>query len=180
MNILRLIYQNLKAGTVSYRLPHKHECTSDQYRGLIQNDASRCIGCAACAYICPTGAIEVTRGADKYSWSYDPGKCTFCARCIDRCKPNTLSIESKLPPLYATLGELNVHYEMEKKKPAPRPAAVPAVAAVAAPVVGAPAAVVATDAVLAKPAAAEAAAVTVAASVTATASMAAPVPSPAD
>lgn len=136
MNILRLILQNLRAGTISYRLPHKHECTSNQYRGLIHNDSSRCIGCAACAYICPTGAIEVKRGTDTYSWSYDPGKCTFCARCIERCKPATLTIESELPPLYATLGELKVNYEMEKKKPAPRPAP----AAAAAPAAPAPAA----------------------------------------
>ncbi|WP_420236682.1 4Fe-4S binding protein [Telmatobacter bradus] len=143
MNILRLILQNLRAGTASYELPHKHECTSSEYRGLIHNDETRCIGCAACAYICPTGAIEVKREANTYSWSYDPGKCTFCARCIERCKPGTLSIESKLPPLYATMGELKVTYEMEKKKPAPRPA--PAAAAPAAPS-AAPAATEATPA----------------------------------
>ena len=116
MNIVRLIFQNLRKGTVSFRLPHRHECTSDEYRGLIQNDASRCIGCGACAYVCPTAAIEVKRSADKYSWSYDPGKCTFCARCIDRCRPNTLSIESKLPPLYSVQGELKQVLEMVRKK----------------------------------------------------------------
>jgi formate hydrogenlyase subunit 6/NADH:ubiquinone oxidoreductase subunit I len=129
MNVLRLILQNLRKGTVSFRLPHRHECTSNEYRGLIQNDAARCVGCGACAYVCPTGAIEVKRGPESYSWTYDPGKCTFCARCIDRCRPNTLSIESKLPPLYSHQGELTVAYEMQKKKPAPRPA--PAAAAAA-------------------------------------------------
>ena len=136
MNILRLIFQNLRKGTVSYKLPHAHECTSEHYRGMIHNDASRCVGCGACAYVCPTGAIEVKRAGETYSWDYDPGKCTFCERCIDRCRPNTLTSESKLPPLYAEKGELAVHYEMQKKKPAPRPAP----AAEAAPVAAAPAA----------------------------------------
>ena len=127
MNIIKLILQNLRAGTVSYELPHRHQCTSDHYRGLIHNDSTRCVGCGACAYVCPTGAIEVKRTGNTYTWAYDPGKCTFCERCLERCRPNTLTMESKLPPLYSHLGELNVLYEMEKKKPAPRPA--PAVVA---------------------------------------------------
>lgn len=141
MNILRLILQNLRQGTASYRLPHTHQCTSSQYRGLIQNNPDGCVGCGACAYVCPTAAIVVTKTPTNYTWSYEPGKCTFCGRCIDRCKPGSLSMESKLPPLYSQLGELDVAHEMEKKKPAPRPAPVAAVAtpvAAAAPAVEKP------------------------------------------
>ena len=123
MNILRLIFDNLRRGTVSSPLPHKHQCTSSQYRGLIRNDETRCIGCSACAYACPTAAIEVTRSGDTYSWAYDPGKCTFCGRCIERCKPNTLTMLSELPPLYAHQGDLSTVLNMVRKKPAPRPAA---------------------------------------------------------
>lgn len=126
MNALRLIFNNLRRGTVSFPLPHKHQCTSDQYRGLIENDAERCIGCAACAYVCPTAAIEVNRAGDTYTWAYDPGKCTFCSACLVRCKPNTLTMQSALPPLYNTQGALRKVLEMERKKPVRPP--VPAVA----------------------------------------------------
>ncbi len=121
MNIFRLIFQNLWRGPVSFRLPHHHECTSSEYRGLIHNDPERCVGCGSCAYVCPTCAIVVTRTGDKYQWTYDPGKCTFCGRCIDRCKPNTLTMESELPPLYSTQGELKQVLDMVRKKPV-RPA----------------------------------------------------------
>jgi formate hydrogenlyase subunit 6/NADH:ubiquinone oxidoreductase subunit I len=127
VNIFRLIYQNLRRGPVSFRLPHKHQCTSNQYRGLIVNDAERCVGCGLCAYVCPTAAIEVTRSGENYRWSYDPGKCTFCGRCIERCKPHTLGMESQLPPLYSVQGELKQDLNMVRKRPvrpAPAPAAV--------------------------------------------------------
>ena len=133
MNIFRLIFDNLRRGTVSFPLPHQHECTSSEYRGLIQNDAARCVGCGSCAYVCPTGAISVTRSGDTFRWTYDPGKCTFCARCIDRCRPKTLTQESMLPPLYSTAGELKQVLDMVKKKPV-RPAPLAGAAMPAAPV----------------------------------------------
>jgi formate hydrogenlyase subunit 6/NADH:ubiquinone oxidoreductase subunit I len=128
MRIFHLIFENLRRGTVSYILPHEHQCTSNQYRGLIINDAERCVGCGQCAYVCPSAAIEVTRSGDNYSWTYDPSKCAFCGRCIDRCKPRTLTQESQLPPLYSTQGELKQVLNMVRKRPVSPAAAKPAVA----------------------------------------------------
>jgi formate hydrogenlyase subunit 6/NADH:ubiquinone oxidoreductase subunit I len=133
MNIFHLIFQNLCGGTVSYTLPHKHQCTSNQYRGLIVNDPTRCVGCGQCAYVCPSAAIEVKRSGDTYSWTYDAAKCAFCGRCIERCKPHSLTMESQLPPLYSRPDELKVVQNMERKRPV-RPAVVPAVKPAEAPV----------------------------------------------
>jgi formate hydrogenlyase subunit 6/NADH:ubiquinone oxidoreductase subunit I len=106
-------------------MPHTHLCTSNQYRGLIVNDPERCVGCSQCAYVCPSAAIEVTHSGDNYSWTYNPSKCAFCGRCIDRCKPRTLTMTSQLPPLYSKQDELIQVLNMVRKRPV-RPAAAPA------------------------------------------------------
>jgi hypothetical protein len=40
-----------------------------------------------------------------------------------RCKPKTLTMESKLPPMYSTQGELKQVLEMVRKKPVRPPVA---------------------------------------------------------
>lgn len=121
MNILRLLFENLYRGTMTDRFPKQHS-PAGKFRGLVENDESRCVGCAQCAYVCPSGAIEVRREGETYNWSYDPGKCTFCARCIDRCKPNTLAMQTTRPPVYAVSGELKTILIMTRKRPLPKPA----------------------------------------------------------
>ena len=83
-------------------------------------------------------AIDFKGGKGEFTWSYDPGQCTFCGRCVDGCKDHALSQESDTPPLYTTLGELKKSYTMARKatvKPATTTAtaAKPAAAAAAVP-----------------------------------------------
>lgn len=122
MNILHLLFENLHRGSMTSRYPEK-QAPSEHFRGLVENDETRCVGCAQCAYVCPSSAIEVHREGETYTWSYDPGKCTFCARCIDRCKPKTLTMQATRPPVYGRQGELKKVLTMVRKRPVPKPAA---------------------------------------------------------
>jgi formate hydrogenlyase subunit 6/NADH:ubiquinone oxidoreductase subunit I len=71
---------------------------------------------------CTARAIDFKSGKGTFTWSYDPGQCTFCGRCVDGCKSHALSQDAECPPVYVTIGALKTAYTVARK-PAPKPAA---------------------------------------------------------
>ena len=47
-------------------------------------------------------------GKGEFTWSYDPGQCTFCGRCVEGCKDHALSQDSSLP------ADLSDHRRVEE------------------------------------------------------------------
>jgi len=111
MSILDILAENLRQGVVTLRYPQRFPPPA-QYRGLVQIDPENCVGCAACAYVCVSAAIQVSEDADTYCWSYDPAKCTFCGRCVDACPTFALQMQADRPPIYYRPGELALTYTM--------------------------------------------------------------------
>jgi len=88
-----------------------------------------------CAFHCTSRAITFRATKTEYKWSYDAGQCTFCAACVQGCESLALSMEQACPPVYLASGALKCSYTMQRKQPAPKPAAAPA-AAIPNPVAG--------------------------------------------
>jgi len=138
MNILSMLWKNLWGGSRTMLFP-KRPTVSNGYRGLVVFDPEFCTGCAICKFRCTAKAIEFKAGKGEFTWSYDPGQCTFCGRCVEGCidhalkegrTEHALSQESDCPPVYLKQGELKVSYTVARKKPA-APATKPAVTAAA-------------------------------------------------
>lgn len=128
MNILAMLWKNLRRGAVTLRFPARPQVT-EHFRGRVQFDPTLCTGCAICKFRCTSRAITYSAGKGEFHWSYDPGQCTFCGRCVEGCKAHALSQDSACPPVYTNLGELKESYTVARKAPAARPPAVkPAVA----------------------------------------------------
>ncbi len=97
--ILQLLLNQFIQKPGTYVFP-EHAPTRTGFRGLVKNDFDTCIGCEICSTICPSEAIKLNQKAALFTWSYDPGACTFCARCVDYCPVKALSMDPVSPPVY--------------------------------------------------------------------------------
>jgi len=134
MKMLGMLWKNLWGGHRTLQFPTRPQVT-ERFRGLVEFDATRCSGCAICKFRCTSRAIDFKGGKGEFTWSYDPGQCTFCGRCVDGCKEHALSQREDTPPVYTSAGELKKAYTVARKatvKPAaaaqPSSAAKPAAA----------------------------------------------------
>lgn len=71
------------------RFPYVPHIPARRFRGLPEFNQAKCIGCTACAQVCPADAIEVTdtkegtTGIRKLTHQAD--KCLFCGQCELNC-----------------------------------------------------------------------------------------------
>jgi formate hydrogenlyase subunit 6/NADH:ubiquinone oxidoreductase subunit I len=122
MNILAMLWKNLWGGSRTLLFPSRPK-VSKGYRGLVRFDPDLCTGCAICRFRCTARAIEFRAGKGDFVWSYDPGHCTFCGRCVEGCKTHALSQDAETPPVYLNIGDLKNTYTVARRTPAPKAAA---------------------------------------------------------
>jgi len=107
LGILKILTGNLVQGPATLRFPEQAPVPPG-LRGLVRMQPERCLACGMCAYVCVSAAVSGADRVTEYEWHYDPGKCTFCARCADRCPGRAIALEEAPPPSYRASGELAV------------------------------------------------------------------------
>ncbi len=105
IRILQVIVENLSQDRATVRLPESVPVPPG-YRGRVLLDPSKCVACGVCTYVCVSEAITGVNEEKAYVWAYEPGRCTFCARCVDHCTGHALRMEPKPLPIYRQPGEL--------------------------------------------------------------------------
>lgn len=106
---LKLVKLASEAGRVTRKYPYEPPLISDEFRGKIEIDASKCIGCGACVLACPPNALELVSSEDRVAIRYFVGRCIFCWRCVDVCPVGAIKGTREFELATNDISDLYVH-----------------------------------------------------------------------
>ena len=89
-SIRKIIEISRKAGRVTIKYPLVPVTVPERFRGRIDVDLEKCIGCGACASFCPPEAIKWYSSDEGIVLEFHFNKCIFCGLCIDQCPEQAL------------------------------------------------------------------------------------------
>jgi len=85
--IMRMLVK--KPATVLY--PYEKREMPEKFRGKLEFDKEKCIGCKICMRNCPSEAIAIDKIADKqFKAEVFLDRCLFCGQCTDSCPKGAL------------------------------------------------------------------------------------------
>jgi len=102
----------LKAGRVTLRYPFAPREPEEGFRGRVEVDAEKCVGCGGCAEVCPPRLIEVSDvSQEKRVLDFYLDRCTYCARCAEVCPEEAITVTKEFET--ATNDREDLHMRVE-------------------------------------------------------------------
>ncbi|CAK9330636.1 4Fe-4S binding protein [Thermoanaerobacter kivui] len=102
----------LKKGRATVNYPYEPITPPQNYRGKVQYDSTKCIGCGTCQYVCGGKAIKIDTYNDHFDYILWDAACTRCGMCVEFCPTGALTMSENLHN--AILGEEileRIHYK---------------------------------------------------------------------
>ncbi len=102
LKIIPKLIANLFKKPITVRFPKQSFDIPDGYRGKHSFSPNKCLGCGACARICPNKAIEMVDikqkdGSIKKQPKINLSKCCFCGLCENVCPTKAIHLTKKIP-----------------------------------------------------------------------------------
>ena len=102
----------LKAGRVTLPYPFKPAPAPEGFRGKLEIDKDKCIGCAGCVNVCTPRAIVVTDiNQDWRGLEFFLERCTYCGRCEEVCPEKAITMTREFET--ATNDKEDLHISLE-------------------------------------------------------------------
>src|SRR5512139_4093590 len=111
--LLKEVMICLRAGRVTLPYPLKPMKAPERFRGRPSIDGSRCIGCGACAEVCPPRLITITDKGAIRRVSMDYSRCTYCARCQEICPVESARLTEDFEDATSNRQDLSVSVELD-------------------------------------------------------------------
>lgn len=96
---LKEAIRSLVSKPYTTRFPYQEHIPFEKFRGKPQFNDKKCVGCGACAIVCPTGAISLEDKIDRNNFTgtrrltHYAGLCIFCGQCEANCIADKLGIK---------------------------------------------------------------------------------------
>ena len=79
-----------RAGRVTLPYPFEPAEVPAKFRGKIEFDARKCIGCGGCAKVCPPRCIVIEDIGELSRITFHLDRCIQCARCYEVCPEDAI------------------------------------------------------------------------------------------
>ena len=115
---LRELKEAVKAlvkGPYTTKFPFEEHIPAERFRGKPEFHEQDCIGCTACANVCPARAIDVLDEGEERILTYNCDVCIFCGQCEANCPTGRGIILSKKFDLASLESRQEQNQEIRKK-----------------------------------------------------------------
>jgi hydrogenase-4 component H len=106
----------LRAGRVTLPYPFVPVKAPPRFRGRPAIDGAKCLGCGACAEVCPPRLITVSDEGGIRRVSLNYSRCTYCARCQEICPVGSMTCTEDFETGTAHRDDLSVSVELDLAK----------------------------------------------------------------
>jgi len=90
MAMQKELMKSLAKKPVTLRYPFEKLTPPNGFRGKLEWDSEKCVGCGVCVRICPAFALEMVGKGLTAELRYYLSRCAFCAQCVESCPRDAL------------------------------------------------------------------------------------------
>ncbi len=102
----------LKNLRVTLPYPAQPSPTPEGFRGRLEVNIDKCIGCGACVNACPPRLINISDIDTRRIIKFALGKCAYCARCAEVCPEEAIVMTREFELATEDKGDLNIILEL--------------------------------------------------------------------